>query len=106
MSEAVRLGVHRRDLYHLRDLGQLTVLDRGLYRLTDLPEPSMPDFIPVAKRIPDGVICLISALAFHEITTQIPHFLYVAVPHNAYKPVMEYPPIRFFWYGERFLKTE
>lgn len=96
MSEAVCLGVHRRDLYCLRDLGQLTVLDRGLYRLTDLPDPSLPDFVPVAKRIPDGVICLISALAFHEITTQIPHFVYVAVPHNAYKPVMEYPPIRFF----------
>ena len=105
MSEAVRLGVHRRDLYLLRDRGQLIVLDRGLYRLADLPESSLPDFIPVAKRITDGVICLISALAFHELTTQIPHFVYVAIPHNAYKPVIEYPPIRFFWYGEKSLKT-
>jgi len=103
MSEAIQLGVHRRDLYRLRDLGQLMVLDRGLYRLSDLPEPSLPDFIPVAKRIPDGVICLISALAFHEITTQIPHFVYIALPYNAYKPTMKFPPVRFFWFGEKFL---
>lgn len=105
MSEAIAIGIHRRELYALRDKGDLEVVSRGLYRLVEMPEPSMPDFIPVAKKIPSGVICLISALAFHEITTQIPHFVYVALPSQAHKPAIAYPPMRYFWYTEKLLKT-
>lgn len=105
MSEAIDLGMHRRELYLLRDRGDLEVISRGLYRLIELPEPSLPDFIPVSKKIQDGVICLISALAFHEITTQIPHFVYVALPSHAHKPKIAYPPMRYFWYSERLLTT-
>lgn len=105
MSEALRLGIHRRDLYKLRDNGKLEMLSRGLYRLKEGPEPSLPDFIPAAKKVPQGVICLISALAFHRITTQIPHFVYLAIPRNAYKPTISYPPMRYFWYSEKLLIT-
>lgn len=105
MSEALRLGIHRRDLYKLRDAGELEMISRGLYKLKDAPEPSLPDFIPAAKKVPQGVICLISALAFHEITTQIPHFVYLAIPRSAYKPTISYPPMRYFWYSEKLLKT-
>jgi predicted transcriptional regulator of viral defense system len=105
MSEAIAYGIHRRELYKLRDKGVLEVISRGLYRLSIMPEPSLPDFIPAAKKIPNGVICLISALAFHEITTQIPHFVYVALPSNAHKPTISYPPMRYFWFTEKLLKT-
>ena len=105
MSEAMKAGIHRRELYVLRDRGNLEVISRGLYRLTEMPAPSLPDFIPVAKKIPQGVICLISALAFHEITTQIPHFVYVALPRQAHKPVISYPPMRYFWYSQKLLTT-
>lgn len=103
MSEAIALGMHRRELYALRDQGDLEVVGRGLYRLVEMPDPSLPDFIPVAKKIPRGVICLISALAFHEITTQIPHFVYVALPSKSHKPSILYPPMRYFWYTEKLL---
>lgn len=105
MSEAIAVGIHRRELYALRDRGDLETLSRGLYRLVDMPDPSLPDFIPVAKKIPHGVICLISALAFYEITTQIPHFVYVALPSQGHKPVISYPPMRYFWYSPKLLKT-
>ncbi|OGN61758.1 MAG: transcriptional regulator [Chlamydiae bacterium RIFCSPHIGHO2_12_FULL_27_8] len=105
MSEAISYGIHRRELYQLRDKGFLEVISRGLYRLSSMPEPSLPDFIPAAKKIPNGVICLISALAFHEITTQIPHFVYVALPSSAHKPTISYPPMRYFWFTEKLLKT-
>lgn len=105
MSEAIKLGIHRRELYSLRDNGKLEILNRGLYRLVEMKESSLPDFIPVVKKIPKGVICLISALAFHEITTQIPHFVYVAIPDDAYKPAISHPPIRYFWYSEKLLTT-
>ncbi len=103
MSEAIAKGVHRRELYTLRDKGDLEVISRGLYRLTKIPEPSLPDFVTVAKKIPNGVICLISALAFHEITSQIPHFVYVALPSKSHKSTISYPPIRYFWYTDKLL---
>lgn len=105
MSEAMKVGIHRRELYALRDRGDLEIVSRGLYRLVDMPIPSLPDFIPIAKKIPHGVICLISALAFHEITTQIPHFVYVALPSHAHKPAISHPPMRYFWYSKKLLST-
>lgn len=104
MSEALEKGIHRSDLYLLRDSGQLEVVDRGLYQLitTDLPHQ---DFMTVAKRVPKGVICLISALNFYEITTQFPHFVYLAIPSDAHKPAIQYPPLKCFWYSDRLLET-
>lgn len=96
MSEAVRAGVHRRTLYALRDEGVLEQLGRGLYRLADAPPLEQPDLVAVARRAPKGVVCLISALAFHELTTQIPHEVYLAVPRDAEPPRIDHPPVRVF----------
>ena len=68
-DEALAAGIHRRTLYAMRDAGELDQLTRGVYRLTRLPPLGNPDLITVAKRIPGGVVCLISALCFHELTT-------------------------------------
>ena len=94
MADALREGVHRRTLYAMRDAGQIEVLARGLYRLSDLPPLGNPDLVTVAARVPHGVVYLISALAFHEMTTQIPHAVWIAVPRNSEPPRLEYPPIR------------
>jgi predicted transcriptional regulator of viral defense system len=98
-SEAIALGVHPRTLYHLRDSDRLVLVSRGLYRLADLPELSEPDLVSVASRVPQAVICLISALAFHEITTEVPHEVYVALPRQVKRPRMDYPPLRVFWFS-------
>jgi predicted transcriptional regulator of viral defense system len=76
-AEAIRAGIHPRTLYAMRDEGLLETISRGIYRLADLPPMGNPDLIGVAKRAPDCVICLISALSFHELTTQIPHEVYM-----------------------------
>jgi predicted transcriptional regulator of viral defense system len=52
--------------------------------------------VAVAKRVPQGVICLVSALAFHDLTLQIPHAIDVATPRNAEPPRLDYPPVRVF----------
>ena len=70
-SDAIRLGIAPRILYALRDSGAVAELARGLYRLADLPPLSQPDLVTVALKIPKGVICLISALEFHDLTKQI-----------------------------------
>ena len=71
-AEALRLGIHPRTLYAMRDAGVLVRLSRGLYRLAEFPPLSNPDLVTVALNIPQAVICLVSALAFHELTTQVP----------------------------------
>jgi predicted transcriptional regulator of viral defense system len=76
--------------------GIVEKLSRGLYRLVDLPALGNPDLVSVSKRVPNGVICLISALAFYEITTQIPHVVYLAVSRSAQVPNINYPPVRIF----------
>ena len=101
MADAIRAGVHRRDLYTMRDKGIIVQLGRGFYRLADSPPLAHPDLVTVARRIPKGVICLISALAFHKLTTQIPHEVYVALPHGTEPPRIDYPPVRSFYWGKR-----
>ena len=102
-SEVLKHGVHRRTLYGMRDFGELEVLSRGLYRLVDMPELSDPDLVTIAHRIPDGVICLISALHFHKITTQIPHVVSVAIKRGKEKPRVQYPPNKIYTFsGDAF----
>jgi predicted transcriptional regulator of viral defense system len=98
-SEALELGIHPRTLYGMRDSGVLERLARGLYRLADLPPLSDPDLVTVALKIPDGVICLVSALAFHDLTTEIPHAVDVAVQKGSRRPRLEHPPLRVFWFS-------
>jgi len=85
--------------FTLRDAGTITQLSRGVYRLASLPELEAPDLVTVAARVPDGVVCLISALAYHELTTQIPHAVDIALPRGAEKPRIEYPPVSFHWFS-------
>ena len=95
-GEALDAGVHPRTLYELRDVGELIQLARGVYRLAEMPPLSHPDLATVCKRVPQGVICLISALAFHELTTQIPHVVHLAITRTARTPSLEYPPLQVY----------
>ncbi len=104
-SEAIKFGIHPRILYKMRDQGLLEELARGLYRLTTISDFSEPDLVLVSKKIPSGVICLISALSYYGITTQIPHFVYVAIPVKSRKPKLDYPPIRYFWYSDKVYRA-
>lgn len=83
-KEALALGIHPATLYELRDSGRLTELARGLFRLAEAKEAQNPDLAVVSARAPDAAVCLISALAFHNITTQIPAAVHLAVPRGSY----------------------
>jgi predicted transcriptional regulator of viral defense system len=96
-SQLFKLGVQPRILYAMRDHGLVVQEGRGLYRLANEQMWSDPDLAVVSLLVPKGVICLISALYFHQITTQIPHEVYVALPKDSEKPRIKYPPTRFFW---------
>jgi predicted transcriptional regulator of viral defense system len=87
----------------MRDEGIVERLSRGVYRLTELKPLGNPDLVSITVRIPKGVVCLISALAFHEITTQVPHQVYIAIDRYSRPPKIDFPPIRVFRFtGEAY----
>jgi len=98
-GEALGAGIHPRTLYAMRDAGAIVPLSRGLYRLADAARLANPDLVTVALKVPKGVICLTSALAYHEITTQVPHAVYVAVRTDAREPRLHRPPLEVFEFG-------
>ena len=104
-GQALALGIHPRTLYAMRDAGVLRPLSRGVYRLATLPELSEPDLATAATRIPGGIICMISALTFHGITTQVPHVVDVAVPRGTRQPRLDYPPVRLFRFTGKALTS-
>lgn len=104
-SKALALGVHPRTLYELRDAGRLVQISRGVYRLADLGEIEDPDLVTVAVRVQKAIICLISALHFHKITTQIPHAVDVALPRGAKSPRLDHPPLRVFRFSQAALSV-
>lgn len=102
-SQALQAGIHPGTLYAMRDSGKLEVISRGVFRLSDIPPLGNPDLVTVASRVSQGVICLISALAFHKLTTQIPHEVHVALRRGAEEPRVDYPPLKTYRFtGEAF----
>jgi len=104
-AKAITLGIHPTTLYNMRDQGVLETLSRGLYRLLEGPELSQPDLVIATQKIPNGVVCLTSALSFHEITTQIPHKVDIAIPLKSRCPRIDYPPLRIFWYSDKVYRS-
>ena len=90
-GEAVDAGVSWRDLYGLRDSGEIIELSRGLFQLADQSLENV-DFVAVCGRVPDGMICLDSALAYWDLTDEIPRRVHVAVPTGSHRPMIDYPP--------------
>jgi len=105
MNEAVERGISRHMLYSLRDKGIIEPISRGVYRLVDLPPVSNPDLVAIALRSPNAVICLISALSFHAITTQIPHEVSLAIPRDTRSPTIDYPPVKVHQFTEEAYKA-
>ena len=104
-GQAIKAGIHPRTLYEMLETGMIERLSRGVYRLADLPPLGDPDLVSVSIRAPESVICLISALAFHELTTQVPHQVHIAVGRDSRIPRIDYPPVRVFRFSERTFRA-
>ncbi len=86
-------GIPREYLYRLCASGDLMRVGRGLYALPDALGSEAITLAEVAKRAPNAVICLISALQFHNLTTQITHKVWIAIENKKWEPKLDYPPI-------------
>src|SRR5690606_22072336 len=75
-------------------------LSRGVLRVVEGSELSAPDLVAVAKRVPRAVVCLVSALHVHGMTTEVPHEVYVALPRGVRTPSGGRPPVRVFHFSD------
>lgn len=91
-KDAVAAGVSWRDLYALRDRGEILELSRGLYQVPGAAAIASADFVAVCGRAPRGMICLNSALAYWDLSDEIPARVHLAVPSGSHRPVIDYPP--------------
>lgn len=101
--EALDLGVHPRWLSRLVEEGTIERVSKGLYRLPGTPGSSYESFADASRAVPGGVVCLLSALAYYELTTSNPSEIYLAIPRTAWAPKVNYPPIRFFRFSPRMM---
>lgn len=104
-GEALAAGIHRRTLYWMRDHGKLETLSRGIYALESAPLPASPDVAAVMRRVPDAVLCLVSALELHGIGTQIPSAVQIALPRSVRPPRIDRPRVQVFSMSERTLRA-
>ena len=101
--EVLDLGVHPRWLSRLVEEGTIERVSKGLYRLPQEPETEYEGFTDAARAVPGGVVCLISALAYYELSTSNPSEIYLAIPRTTWAPKVDYPPIRFFRFSPRMM---
>jgi len=100
-SKAIELGVPKHVLYKMVEAGDLVREAQGIYRLEGSEPLGNPDLVQIALRVPRAVICLVSALYHQDLTTQIPHQVYFALPRDVKTPKIGYPPIRVFHFSEK-----
>ena len=96
-------GVSRAALARLVDGGQLERVGRGLYVPTGAKLTEHHALVEAAKRVPAGVVCLLSALRFHGMTTQNPHEVWLAIDVKARKPTTDWPPLRIVRFSGKAL---
>ena len=87
-------GIPRQYLRILEQQGKVRKSGRGLYTLAGAAVTAGHSLAEAGKRVPHGIVCLVSALALHGLTTQIPHEVWIAIDRKARKPNVDYPPLR------------
>ncbi len=87
-------GYARSQISRLVKAGRLVRIARGLYARPDRAESEHSALVEAAAQVPDGVVCLLSALRFHGLTTQAPSEVWLAIGHKARAPRLEWPPLR------------
>lgn len=89
VHEAPRIALTR-----LTNAGLVERVDRGLYRVPDRHRSEHESLAAIATKVPQAVFCLLTALQFHELTTQLPHEVWIAMPRGSHAPRIDYPPVR------------
>lgn len=92
--QIVEAGIHSQVLTRLVREGSLERVSRGNYRHPSVAVTEHHGLVLAATAVPKGIVCLLSALGFHEIGTQVPSEVWLALDRRARRPVVSYPPLR------------
>lgn len=98
-------GIHPRDIKSILEKEIVIKVKNGLYRLADVPVVSNQSFIDLTYAVPEGVICLLSALSYYELTTFNPSIISMAIHRKSWRPKIEYPPVEFYYFSTRQFKA-
>jgi predicted transcriptional regulator of viral defense system len=105
LSEFRQAGITAATISRLEAAGTISRLARGLYQLPDAVVSPNHTLAEASKLVPKGIICLTSALAFHELTDQMPARVWLAIGPKDWKPRLKYPPMRFAHFSIEQLRT-
>jgi predicted transcriptional regulator of viral defense system len=100
-KDILAAGIHPRDIKRVKDEGQIIRIKRGLYRLANISLISNQGFVDLAHAVPGGVICLLSALSYYELTTFNPLVIEMAICRGSRKPKINYPPVEFYHFSKK-----
>jgi len=99
-----QVGVSRTRLRRLLERGLIERVARGLYGLPGAARTERHHLAQAARRVPGGVICLLSALRFHGLTAQNPFEIWMAIDRKAWRPKLDHPPLRLLYLSDAALK--
>lgn len=105
LSEFAKAGITAATIRRMKQNDRIDQLGRGLYQLPDTAPDANQSLAEVAKRVPRGVVCLVSALAYHELTDTIPARVWMAIGPKDHRPTIDHPRVHFVRFGERVLRT-
>lgn len=96
--DLIAQGYNARTLHQALEEGELNRLSRDLYAITQAEDAitEKHSYVQVARLVPRGVFCLISALVFHELTTQVNHRMQIALPRPAFEPKIPFLKVEYF----------
>lgn len=97
--ELAEAGIHTQVLSRLAASGEIERIARGLYRMPEHAVTEHHGLAIAAAAVPHGVVCLLSALQFHRIGTQLPSEVWMAIDRRARRPALRYPPLRVVRYS-------
>lgn len=100
-SSVIKSGFHSDTLKELEKEGKIKKIAKGLYRITNYKPDVYPDLTIASLQAPRGIICLISALSFHEATNEIPGHVDIAIPAGTRANRIDYPPIQFYRFSPK-----
>jgi predicted transcriptional regulator of viral defense system len=101
LSEFIAEGITAATISRMERKGAVVQLGRGLYQLPDAQLEAHHSLAEAAKLIPNGVVCLSSALAFHDLTDRIPPFVWVAIGPRDWRPKVTQPRVQIMRYGPK-----
>jgi predicted transcriptional regulator of viral defense system len=105
LSEFIEAGVTATTVSRMKEKGLLLQLSRGLYQLPGAPLDVNHSLAEAAKLVPKGVVCLVTALAFHELTDTIPSRVWMAIGPKDRRPRTNHPPLQFVRFRDKMLRS-